>query len=207
MEITTRSGNSYFYDRFTNRIELTKGEPLPRVDRFEIDEKSFQISLSHFCIEMTQQCNFRCKYCCYSGEYANWREHKEKKQTKESLEDIISFISNEAVKEGEISISFYGGESLLVLDKIKFVVQRLILLFKERISFSISTNGYLLSKPVIDWICSVPRVNLSITIDGDEEMHNLNRVLSDGTPTHRKILSNLQYFHDRYPFEYTERVS
>lgn len=206
MQILTQSGNIYYYDRCTNRLEQMECASVNVVNKFKVAHSLPTPSFTRFCIELTRQCNFRCVYCCFSGEYEGRRMHRHQSQSYQNLNDIISFIGRTTKSDGEVSVSFYGGESLLEFDKIKYVVKKLITLFKHRIKFAISTNGYLLTKDIVNWVCSIPRMTIAITIDGDEAMHNKNRVLANGHATHEKIMENLRYFHDNHPKDFEERV-
>ena len=60
-------------------------------------------------------------------------------------------------------------------------------------SASITTNGYLLNERIIHQLILDYRVNnFQITIDGDEESHNFQRVLRNGKGSYSKILENIK---------------
>lgn len=205
--IKTRSGEQYYYDKYTNRISYEPIGILVKNDAvFAANKVCPDIEISHFCIELTQQCNFRCKYCCYSGEYKGWRQHSKQSQNTDNIEDIISFISKYSPKQEPFSVAFYGGEVLLEFRNMMFLAHRLRNLFKNKVSFSLTSNGYLLSPNIIDEICNTSDFTLNITIDGDMKMHDANRVLSNGNGTYNKIINNLWDFRRRYPKEFDKRI-
>lgn len=162
--------------------------------------------LSLFTLELTQQCNFRCSYCCFSGKYHDRRVHNARQMTLETMEQTLRFIVDSHCKDRLTIVTFYGGEALLALDKIKWMISHLRLALGSNVGFSISTNGYALSKDVVDWLCTVDDCEVYITIDGYRELHNSNRRTAGGQPTFDRIMSNLRYFRDKYPVEYNKRV-
>lgn len=119
---------------------------------------------------------------------------------------VIDFICLHAVTEGPLYVSFYGGEALLNFDIIKLIIENLQLHFGDRLIFDISTNGYLLDANVVNYILTVPNVNISVSIDGTEEIHDKNRVHISGAKTYRKIVNNLLYFKNKNHEEYCKRI-
>lgn len=124
-----------------------------------------------------------------------------------TMENVIQFILNNRCQDRLCIVSFYGGEALLALNKMKWIINTLIASLGNKVGFSISSNGYLLTKDVVDWLCTVPDCHINVTIDGFEELHDLNRKTIDGKNTYQRILTNLKYFKDVYPQEYNERIS
>ena len=162
--------------------------------------------LSLFTIELTQQCNFRCSYCCFSGEYRERREHNSTQMSELTMREMVRFIVENRCKDRLTIVTFYGGEALLAIDKMKWVICKLRTCLGDNVGFSISSNGYLLTPKVVDWLCSVPNCHIYITIDGYEDLHDSNRKTIDNQPTYQKIVGNLRYFKEKYPLEYRERV-
>lgn len=159
-----------------------------------------------FTIELTQQCNFRCTYCCYSGKYDHNRKHNNLVISNETLDETIRFILNNRCPEIKTSICFYGGEALLAYKKLRLATNELVNKLGNHVGFSLSTNGYNLTPTVIDWICSFPDFEINITIDGYKELHDANRKTTDGRPTYDTIISNLVYFRESHPEQYEKRV-
>ena len=60
--------------------------------QFELSNEYDYSQIGIYTIEITQQCNLRCKYCCYSGEYHNRRKHNNSEISWETLEQCITFI-------------------------------------------------------------------------------------------------------------------
>lgn len=179
------------------------------------NEKKWQFSsvyphspkrLSLFTIEITQQCNFRCSYCCFSGKYFDRREHNSYSMSMETIQQVVSFILKNRNRERLTIVTFYGGEALLELEKIKWIISVLRGELGNDIGFSISSNGYALIPSTIDWLCTISDCEVYITIDGNEELHDTNRRTISGKPTYKTIINNLEYFYNNYPTEYQNRI-
>lgn len=162
--------------------------------------------LSLFTIELTQQCNFRCSYCCFSGEYRDRRVHNSRIMSMETMQQTVRFILENRCPDRLTIVTFYGGEALLALDKIKWMISSLRSKLGKDVGFSISSNGYALVASTVDWLCSVDDCEIYITIDGNEELHDANRRTVSNKPTYQTIISNLEYFKGKYPLEYQQRV-
>lgn len=158
---------TYILDKFNNNSicrtnsswgiskDLTQMSLLPTIS---INKKSIPFVII---LKITQRCNLNCKYC-YS-------------KTKSNIisSNIIDIICNKILSfKKPVQIIFHGGEPLLEFNKIKYIVLKLK--DKNNISFSVQTNGILLSKSVIDFFKNY-NVNVCISIDGPKEFHNLYR--------------------------------
>lgn len=162
--------------------------------------------LSLFVVELTQQCNFRCRYCCYSGQYHDRRVHTDKVMDSDTITDTIKFIKENHCPDRTLRVTFYGGEALLAWPSMKRFVCELLSTISVDIEFGISTNAYLLTPEVVDWICSLPACHVYVSVDGDAANHDANRVTVNGHPTYGKILANLKHFADNYPQKYKDCV-
>lgn len=162
--------------------------------------------LSLFTVELTQQCNFRCSYCCFSGLYHDRRKHNALVMSEATMHDTVRFILANRCPDRLTLVTFYGGEALLALDRMKTMVSTLRGKLGADVGFSISTNGYALTPEVVDWIAGLPDCHVYVTLDGHREWHDLNRRTRGGLPTYDRILANLKHFKANYPAEYQERV-
>lgn len=161
-----------------------------------------------YTIEVTQACNLRCKYCCYSGIYDRRRTHQDVELSDDNLYKCVEFIGQTMdVSSPYITICFYGGEALLSKQKI----ERIISILRQNYSntnfvFSISSNGLLLTESNIKWICETPNLKVVITIDGDKAMHDKNRVTASNRGSFDIIIRNLTKFKELYPELYLQKV-
>ena len=74
--------------------------------------------LGNLILQVTQQCNLRCKYCAYSGNYYN-RTHSSERMSFDTARKAIDFYLDRSDKMDDLSLSFYGGEPLLEFALIK----------------------------------------------------------------------------------------
>lgn len=204
MNIQTSSGNVYSYLRRTNEIV---GGVVNDSD-FEwhfapLHTFSVMPEVDMFIVGITEQCNLRCSYCCYSGEYRNNRTHGNRTLTSDDIDEIYDFIIRVSNKK-HIRIAFYGGEPLLQYSLIQYAITQ----GRERVDkcfdFSISTNGTLLTKDKIDWLVQ-NKVELAISIDGTRIFHDAHRVDALGIGSYDKVYEVLSYIRQSYP-EYAQSV-
>lgn len=206
----TALGKELWYNMNTNRI--SQWNPSKDLQAYPVvsfsEPKYFKTDgLTLFTIEMTQQCNLRCSYCCYSGSYRERRTHHSREISYAVLDSVVHFIMvHAALSSEDITICFYGGEALLAKSKIQYLIEKLGGLLGDKVRFSLSTNGLVLTEPIIDWICGHERLLVNITIDGSEDMHDAHRVMVDGKGSYKTIISNLSTFKKKYPNEYNNRV-
>lgn len=125
-------------------------------------------------IVTTNACNFRCVYCY------------------ENHDDVITindeFHSNllKAIKDyknsygfDKIVIEWFGGEPLLVYDKIISIIDDLNNWCERnnvKYQYTTTTNGYYLTKEKYEKLCSKGFKRFSVTLDGFEKTHNKLRV-------------------------------
>lgn len=151
------------------------------------DEDPSSFSLT---INPTLDCNMRCWYC-----YEN--HQKSRTMNSEISERIFKFISKKMAEPDlkEFALSFFGGEPLI---RYKSIVKPLIehacklaALHHKKMSVGFTTNGYLLTPPVVDFLSSlnVP-LHFQITLDGNEKLHNKIRHTINGSGSYAQILDN-----------------
>ena len=197
MDITTTCGNKYSYLPWSN--EIVPG--LIEDNGFEWSYnplKSFHDfpEVGMFIIGVTEQCNLRCRYCCYSGSYSGKRTHGIRNILLEDVDDIVKFIetiSGEKLKR----IAFYGGEPLLNMDIIRYLVETCRHKWGNRVTFSISTNGTRLTPKIIEWLIQND-VEIAISLDGTKFYHDRNRVFANGEGSFNKIRESIEYIYSHY---------
>lgn len=204
MNIQTSSGHVYSYLRRTN--EIVSGDINDSDFKWNfapLQTFSAMPEVDMFIVGITEQCNLRCSYCCYSGEYKNNRTHGNRTLTSDDIDEIYDFIIKISNKK-HIRIAFYGGEPLLQYPLIQYAITQ----GQERVDkcfdFSISTNGTLLNEDKIDWLVK-NKVELAISIDGTRIFHNAHRVDALGIGSFDKVYEALSYIRRSYP-EYAPSV-
>ena len=142
----------------------------------------------------TYQCNFRCSYCF--GLYGQKYKGLERSFSKEKIRLIIDYFIKELFPNAnQYRIDFVsGGEPLMGFEIIKeaiLYVEKLTWDEKKQISVWLCTNGSLLSDEINAFL-SNHNVSIGISIDGNKEYHDKNRVDASGRGTYDKIISNIQ---------------
>ncbi|WP_024831769.1 Cys-rich peptide radical SAM maturase CcpM [Ruminiclostridium josui] len=142
-------------------------------------------------LQVTQQCNFRCEYCIYSGSYYN-RTHSSKRMDFETAKRAIDFLIRHSKNHDRIGINFYGGEPLIEFDLVKKCIEYAEEKCEGKIvQFYMTTNGYLLNDEVVEFLFK-HHVHITISLDGPKEIHDGHRKLAfnDGG-TFDKVYENI----------------
>jgi uncharacterized protein len=135
----------------------------------------------------TEQCNFRCTYC-----YEDFRLGR---MSSDTVEGIRALISNRIDKLDQLYISWFGGEPLAAADIMLDLSSHAATLAgkhpKMGYRAGITTNGYLLSRQLLDQMAAARILDFQITLDGPMEIHNQRRLRADGSGSFEKIWNNL----------------
>ena len=142
-------------------------------------------------LQITQQCNLRCSYCTYSGNYYN-RGHSDKKMTFEVARKAIDFYFEHSREKDVRTIAFYGGEPLFEFSLLKKCVEYAESKTKDKeLFFYLTTNGTLLTEQIISYLRE-HRVNVTVSLDGYKEAHDSNRKEKNGEGSFDLIMDNLR---------------
>lgn len=162
----------------------------------EVIEDELEHGLKYALLNVTEDCNLRCRYCVYSGFYKGSRRHSKKfmswKTAKAAVDYLLSHSDRIRRNNGALALGFYGGEPLLNFELIKRTVDY----FKETAgapyAFTMTTNGTLLSEQVIRFIVE-NNFLLLVSLDGNREVHDRNRVFkTSGKGTFKVVMKNLE---------------
>lgn len=198
MNITTNSGNTYSYIRRTN--EIVGGLVEEQGYEWNFAPLSFFSAVPEvyiFIIGITEQCNLRCKYCCYSGSYEHNRSHSQKKMNSSDIDEIYDFILRQSTKR-PLHIAFYGGEPLLQYPLIQYAIQRGYELLGSEVAFSVTTNATILTPERIDRLIA-QHVELVVSLDGSKAFHDKHRVYANGEGSYNRVHETLSYIVKNYP--------
>jgi len=139
-------------------------------------------------IYVTDDCNFNCVYCP--------QVHQPIYMTMSTMKSLINAVDNllSTKPYDSLVISWFGGEPLLNLPIIRMGMDGFISLankYNINIHGGMTTNGYLLTKEIFLELLSLEISEFQITLDGNEDTHNKNRLLKGGLPSWTKIWNNL----------------
>lgn len=140
-------------------------------------------------LQVTDACNLRCSYC-YQINKAN--HYLDPKLACDFLELLLTDRSDYINRENTagIVLDLIGGEPFLAIEAIDEIVRWFILRMIElnhpwlyRFRISISSNGTVYFDPKVQAFLDRyrPWVSLTISIDGNRELHDACRLYPDGT--------------------------
>ena len=119
--------------------------------------------LEVFFIEINTICNLHCKHCYIPS--SQKQEILPFKYIEKSLDQIYKKWGN------SVGIAITGGEPLLH-PEFKKIAE---MLWKYKYSWSLATNGILLNEEMIKILMRYGCNTMTISIDGDEKAHNIQR--------------------------------
>lgn len=154
----------------------------------KISESANSKRISRITLHVSNDCNLRCKYC-----YANGGSYNQKRglMSIDTATNFVDFCINNFEKID--SVVFFGGEPLLNVPVMELICQLFKKYFKEGISsfipkFGIITNGTILNDRIFKFI-NENISYLTVSIDGNKEVNDANRVFANGRGSYEKIVS------------------
>lgn len=176
------------------RVGMLKSSQIERIEHPMTDfvENIIENNMTKLTLQVTQNCNFRCEYCVYSGSYHN-RVHNNKRMDWDTAKTALDFLYKHSANTSEMTVSFYGGEPLLEMELIKQCVNYAKVLFKgKRLQFNLTTNASLLTDDIILYM-QKEKFLLTISLDGPQDVHDKNRAFADGKRgTYNVVIENIK---------------
>lgn len=151
----------------------------------------------------TLKCNLRCVYC-YSEAGENVGNDMDIKTARTSINFIIQNSQELGTKTPHLHFHG-GGEPFLKIDLVKEVVNYLRSeAEKNNLKPSIGgTSNGLISRENLEWITdNFDYINISI--DGPEDIQNVQRPKANGQPSFREVVETIQFL-EKKGFEYSTR--
>jgi len=139
-------------------------------------------------------CNLKCSYCF--AEQGNVFHGTERKFTKEMVETALRYIYYKYMPDCEkYRIDFVsGGEPLLNFEIIKQVKEISDILYKETnkpMEIWVCTNGTCFTPEILEFF-NTNHINIGISIDGDQELHDSMRIDASGRGTYESIIKSIE---------------
>lgn len=148
-------------------------------------------------VNPTLDCNMRCWYCYESHTTGQF-------MSKETMQGIVSFVRMKSTEPSMriLALSFFGGEPLLRAHEIALPLMRELVevctLNGKEADVHFTTNGVLLTRHVVDEICSISRrVGFQIPLDGNRTMHDKVKCTGKGSGTYDIVLKNIAYLQSK----------
>ncbi len=172
----------------------------------ELLNNFYKHNLNTLTLQVTQNCNLRCKYCVYSGSYIN-RVHTNKRMNWNTAKKAIDFLQSHSECSSQVAFGFYGGEPLLEFELIKKCVAYINqIFFGKRKTFVITTNATLLNEEKLRFFIE-NNFSIMISLDGPASVQDGNRVFADNeSGTFETIIEKLEMV-ERIAPDYLEKIS
>lgn len=153
----------------------------------------------------TEACNLRCVYC--------YERFEPKRMGRDVAQSIVNLIQARAPELSDLTITWFGGEPLLALDTIRFVMAEASRIIRfspvgnPRFSSDISTNGIRLNLPTMTELVTLGVREYQITLDGSRDEHDRLRVTRKGRGTFDDVYANIVAAHrSALPFAMLVRI-
>lgn len=151
---------------------IFKAEPIVRFygGHFENLNSLILQNIQQIIFEVTEDCNLRCKYCIYHEENDKFRVFGKKYMDIDIAYKALDYVLENSYMP-DLYVGFYGGEPLLNFEFIKKCVNYVLLNNNgKEITFSMTTNGTLITKEIAEYFASIPNFTITVSIDGDKEI-------------------------------------
>jgi uncharacterized protein len=156
-------------------------------------------------IHTSNNCNLKCKYC-----YAHPDNAPKQDMSLNVMQKAIDEMLLLPRENLHISIEFHGGEPLMHFNTIRNAV-----LYGEKVSrikgisilYQMQTNGTIINEEIINFLKD-KNIKLRISIDGNKEIHDANRLFKNGEGSFSKVFNNIKLLQDnKVDFEVISVVS
>lgn len=141
-------------------------------------------------VVLNLECNLACTYC-YEESFRDG--HHMSAATSDTLIDWV--IAGHLEQGRDVEIQFYGGEPLLSLPLIHRISTRLQRAAADRgraFSMSMTTNGTLLTRAVVEQLLPYNFTKAILTLDGPPSIHNAQRPFVSGKGSFDTIVANVR---------------
>ena len=140
-------------------------------------------------------CNLDCDYCFYRSSASNSLKERQMMSfevAKKSLDDFKKIVEHN-IKDDNYwqQITFYGGEPLINKEMLYQSIPYARKLFGNDTNLVINTNAVLLNDDDIQ-LFKENNVEVQISLDGDQYIHDLHRKTPDGKLTYNIVINNMK---------------
>jgi len=143
-------------------------------------------------VNVVQACNLKCVYCAAGGDGSFGAAMKQVET--EIIEEQIRTLLHDIPNGGEFSLTFFGGEPLLVPDTIRRLARftKLQAAGRDiRVRFYLITNGTLVTPAIAELLAEIG-CHVTVSIDGPPEVHDQNRVSRGGLGSSARTLRGIE---------------
>lgn len=163
---------------------------------YEALKENLNTKAGQLILKLTDNCNFRCKYCIFNEDYTGDMNFSSNEMSWETAKKAVDYFYSHSTATENPAITFYGGEPLLKFALLKQVIEYSRKLFKDReVTFSFTTNVSLVTDEIADYLTSVPNMSILCSIDGPKEVHDSCRKFIGGKGTFDSVITGLKKLH------------
>lgn len=202
--------NSYYIDKYKYLKEYGFFKELKDVSyETKIDKNTIKHNISNIrqiIFEVTDYCNLSCQYCSLRELYRN------NKKTRKNIDEkrayaFLKYIIDLKPLNSDLLICFFGGEPLINIEFIKYIVREANCLNTRKslnLEYMITTNATLLHDNLHFLIDN--NFKITISLDGDIEGQSYRVYSSNGKNTYLDVIRNIDELKDNYPLYFSDRV-
>jgi uncharacterized protein len=153
--------------------------------------------LNKMWLSIAHNCNMNCKYCFAGGGIYEERSLMSKDTAKKCIDYFFKYARKDAPT---MSVNFFGGEPLLNKEVLIYSTDYINARSKDlnmKVKYILTTNGTIMDDEILDVIIK-NNMTINISIDGDETIHNANRIFVDGRPTFNIVEKNIKILLSKY---------
>lgn len=138
---------------------------------------------------LTLRCNFSCPYCFQNENKSDLK----KEVASKVLSSFFRKIGRQKAKN--VKINFFGGEPLLNIEILEYIVKRARAFCKRKkikVLFQICTNGSIFNQRIVTLFSKNKDLSdVLVTIDGPQKIHDQRRCYKSGKGSYETIMKNL----------------
>lgn len=182
-------------------------KPLGSDDAVSADEseKAARENCRQLILTITEDCNLRCRYCCFSADNPYTRTYTKQQMNQDMAVRAIDWFVNytrprrmRLGAEGGLGLSFYGGEPLLNMPTLRRSLEHVRDQYRGIFTPVLTTNATLLTRDTLELFVE-HSVGLSVSLDGPKEVHDRSRINRSGDGTFNSVMKNLEMMNREFP--------
>lgn len=151
---------------------------------------------------LTENCNLNCVYC-----YEHYKNMGRKMMTFQKAKEIIdTYFADINEYDGAI-VDFFGGEPFVNFQLLKKIYDYIEQQYhKHMVKYAVTTNGTLVHGDIQEWLrLNKEKIKVSLSLDGNEVMQDLNRPQLDKTGSFDQI--DLNFFLETWKGECSAKMT
>ena len=134
-------------------------------------------------VMLTSACNLSCDYC-FEG-------HCPKHMTLETAKKTVDFLCGNCKENEAASFVFFGGEPMLMFDRIIVPVTEYSKTLGRQVNFTMTTNGTLLEHEKLKFL-KENNIRFMISFDGLKDVQDAGRPMKCGKSSYELVTKNLR---------------